>query len=119
VSDPTWKRDEVVGTQAAPTWAMYAEAMNKFRRSASSFMEHVHLLTEARMAYQEALTVGNELRNRLDSGDQVLSSVMTQLEQVINDHLSEPVVDRKRPELVREEQVRGKNAATGTDRNFP
>ncbi len=71
------------------------------------------------MAYQEALTVGNELRNRLDSGDQVLSSVMTQLEQVINDHLSEPVVDRKRPELVREEQVRGKNAATGTDRNFP
>lgn len=119
MSDPTWKRDEVVGTQAVPTWAMYAEAMNKFRRSASSFMEHVHLLTEARMAYQEALTVGNELRNRLDSGDQVLSSVMTQLEQVINDHLSEPVVDRKRPELVREEQVRGKNAATGTDRNFP
>ncbi len=119
MSDPTWKKDEGVGTQAVPTWAMYAEAMNNFRRSASSFMEHVHLLTEARMAYQEAMSVGTELRNRLDSGDQVLRSVMAQLEQVINDHLSEPVVDRKRPELVREEQLRGKNAATGTDRNFP
>jgi hypothetical protein len=114
-----WKSDEAVGTQVIPTSAMYAEAMNKFRRSTSIFMEHVHLLTEARMAYQEAMSVGTELRNRLDSDDQVLRSVMTQLEQVINDRLSEPVVDTKRPQLVREEQTREKNAATGTDRNFP
>jgi hypothetical protein len=118
VNDPMWKKDEAAGTQAISTWATYAEAMNKFRRSATTFMEHVHLLTEARIAYQEAISVGTELRNRLDSGDQVLRSVMTQLEQVINDHLSEPVVDRKKLELVKEEQPRGKNAAR-TETSFP
>jgi hypothetical protein len=108
------KKEEAVGTKAVPTWAMYAEEMDKFRKSGSAFMEHVHLLTEARMAYQEAMSVATELRNRLDSDDQVLRSVMTQLEQVINDHLADPLVDKKRPEL-----VRGKNAATGTETSFP
>jgi hypothetical protein len=37
-------------------------------------MEHVHLLTEARSAYHEAITVGTTLRNRLDAGDQTLKS---------------------------------------------
>jgi hypothetical protein len=29
-----WKREDGMGTQPMPTWAMYAEAMNKFTRSA-------------------------------------------------------------------------------------
>jgi hypothetical protein len=114
-----WKKDEAFGTQAVPTWATYAEEMNKFHRSGSAFMEHVHLLTEARMAYQEAMSVGTALRKRLDSEDQVLRSVMTQLEQVISDHLSEPLVDKKRPELVRDKQTREESAANGTDMTFP
>ncbi len=114
-----WKKGETDGIRAVPTWTIYAEAMNKFRKSGSTFMEHVHLLTEARTAYQEAMSVGTELRNRLDSDDQVLRSVMTQLEQVISDHFSEPLVDKKRPELVREEQTREENAATGTETSFP
>lgn len=118
MTDPMLKKDEAVGTQAVPTWGTYAEAMNKFRMSGSAFMEHVHLLTEARMAYQESMSLGTELRNRLDSDDQALRSVMTQLEQVINDHLADPLVDKKRPELVRDEQTRGKNAATGTETSF-
>jgi hypothetical protein len=109
-----------MGTQAVPTWATYAEAMNKFTNSATAFlMEHVHLLTEARTVYQEAMAVGTELRNRLDAGDQTMRSLMAQLEQVVNDHLGEPVLDRKKPELVKAEPTRAKNEGTGTSRMFP
>ena len=114
-----WKKEEGTGPQPTPSWAHYAEAANKFRSSAEAFMEHVHLLTEARSAYQEAMLVSTELRNRLDASDEALRSVMTQLEQVVNDHLSEPVLERKKPELVKAEQTRGKNEATGTSRGFP
>jgi hypothetical protein len=67
-----WKRED--GTRPMPSWAMYAEAMNDFTKSAEAFMEHVHLLTEARTAYQEAMSVGAELRNRLDAGDSIGAS---------------------------------------------
>ncbi len=45
--DRMWKKGETEGIRAVPTWAIYAEAMNKFSKSGSTFMEHVHLLTEA------------------------------------------------------------------------
>jgi hypothetical protein len=109
-NDAVQKKEEAAtGVQSVPSWATYAEAMNKFRRSASAFMEHVHLLTEARTAYQEAISVGTELRKRLDVGDDTLRSLMGQLEQVVNVHMSEPVSDRKKPELVKVETSRGKN----------
>jgi hypothetical protein len=44
---------------------------------------------------------------------------MRQLEQVVSVHLSEPVLDRKKPELVKGEPIRGRTEVTGTDRNFP
>ena len=88
---------------------MYTEAINRFTGSARSFMEHVHLLTEAWTAYQEAMTVGAELRKRLDTGDQALRSLMGRLEQVVNNHLSEPILDKKRPELVKDDPVRTGN----------
>jgi hypothetical protein len=114
-----WKRQEDTGPQPTPSWALYAEAVNRFRSSAEAFMEHVHLLTEARNAYQQAMSASTELRNRLDTGDQALRSVMTQLEQVVTDHLSEPVLDRKKPELVRTEPSATRNESTGTGRTFP
>src|ERR1700681_596757 len=100
LNDAMPKREENTGTQPVPTLTMYAEAMNKFSRSATAFMEHVHLLTEARTAYQEAMSVGTELRNRLDAGDRTLRGLMTQLEQVVSAHLGEPPLDGKKPELV-------------------
>lgn len=96
MSEAMWKRDEGAGPQPTPSWALYAEAANRFRSSAEAFMEHVHLLTEARSAYQQAVAASTELRSRLDAGDQALRSIMTQLEQVVTDHLSEPVLDRKK-----------------------
>jgi hypothetical protein len=96
-----WKKDDGVGPQPTLTVTMYTEAMNKFTKSATAFMEQVHLLTEARDAYLEAMTASTALRNSLDAGDQILRSLMTQLEQVVNDHLDESTLDRKKPELLK------------------
>ncbi len=51
-----WKKENDVGTQPMPTMATYSEAMDKFTKSATAFMEHVHHLTQARDAYQEAMS---------------------------------------------------------------
>jgi hypothetical protein len=117
MSEPMWERED--GTQPMPSWATYAEAMNEFTKSAKAFMEHVHLLTEARTAYQEAMSVGTELRNRLDAGDRTLRGLMTQLEQVVSAHLGETPLDGKKPELVKNENARTSGQATGTWKAFP
>jgi hypothetical protein len=83
-SEAMWKKEDGVSTPPTPTMAVYTEAMNNFTKSATAFMEHVHLLTEARTAYQEAMVVGTDLRNRLKAGDKTLRDLMTQLEQVVS-----------------------------------
>ncbi len=119
MSEPMWKREDSFGTPPMPTWAMYVEAMNKFSGSARAFMEHVHLLTEARTAYQEAMSVGIELRNRLDAGDRTLRGLMTQLEQVVSAHMGQAPLGGKKPELVKDENTRTSDQATGTWKVFP
>ena len=112
-----WKRDESKGPHSAPM-ALYSEAVNKFRTSAESFMAHVHLLNEARVAYQEAISTSTELRNRLDAGDAALKSVMAQLEQVVTDHFSD-VPEKKGPGLAKLEPFKGKTESPGTGATFP
>ena len=119
MNEAIWKKKDGVGAQPTPTWAMYAEATNKFNRSAGAIVQHVHVLTEARGAYQEAMTASAMLRRSLDAGDQALRSLMTQMEQVINAHLGEPALDRKKPELLKVESTRANNESTGTGRPFP
>src|SRR5947199_233250 len=63
-----WKKENDVGTQPTPTMATYSEAMDKFTKSATAFMEHVHHLTQPRDAYQEAMTVSTAIRNSSDAG---------------------------------------------------
>ena len=106
----TWKKEDGVGAQLTPIWAMYAEAMNRFTKSATAFMGSVHLLTEARAAYLEAMKASTALRNSLDAGDQTLRSLRAQLAQVVNDHLDESTLDRKKPELLK---------GTGNAKGFP
>jgi hypothetical protein len=117
MSGPMSKRED--GTQPVPSWATYAEAMNEFTKSAKAFMEHVHLLTEARTAYQEAMSLGTELRNRLEAGDRTLRGLMTQLEQVVSAHMGETPLDGKKPELVKNENARTSDQARGTWKTFP
>src|SRR2546427_9269750 len=108
-----WKKENDVGTQPTPTMATYSEAMDKFTKSATAFMEHVHHLTQARDAYQEAMTVSTAIRNSLDAGDQALRSLLLQLEQAVNFNLGKPPLDKKRPEPVRAEAARADGESTG------
>ena len=113
------KREIGKGAQPMPSWTTYAEAMNQFNRSARAFMEQVHLLTEARTAYQEAMAVGTELRNRLDAGEGTLRDLMSQLEQLVSAYLGEPLLDGKKPELVKGENTKTNSQAIGTWKGFP
>ena len=101
-----WKKDITVSTQPPPSMATYTDAMNKFTKAATAFMEHVHLLTEARDACQEAMTASTALRNSLEAGDLTLRSLMTQMEQVVNAHLGEPALDKKRPEALKPDALK-------------
>ena len=113
MSEPiTLRRDNSVSTPATPSMATYTDAMNKFTKSATAFMEHVHLLTEARDAYQMAIAASASLRNSLDAGDQALRSLMTQMEQVVNAHLGEASLERKKPEALKVEAIRTNSDST-------
>src|SRR5438552_18193371 len=107
-----WKKENDVGTQPTPTMATYSEAMDKFTKSATAFMEHVHHLTQARDAYQEAMTVSSGIRNRLNGGDQALRSLLLQLEQSVNFNLGKLRLDKTRPEAVSAEAARADGEST-------
>lgn len=65
----------------------YTEAVNKFTKSASAFIEHLPLLVDAKQAYDEATKASAELRRVLDAGDENLRALMSHLEQMANVHL--------------------------------
>jgi creatinine amidohydrolase/Fe(II)-dependent formamide hydrolase-like protein len=96
------KKEDALGSQSTPTLATYTEAMDKFTKSATAFMQHVHLLTDARDAYQEAVSASSAIRRSLDTGDQSLKALMTQLAQVVNSHFGEPDLDKNKLELVKD-----------------
>ena len=118
-----WKKEEDnVSPQPTPTTiAMYSEAVDRFTKSATAFMEQMHHLTQAHIAYQQALTTSADLRKVLDAGDESLRNLMTQLEHTVNVHLGkpEPALDKKKPELVHVEAIRGNGENTGVLKAFP
>ena len=80
-----WKKEIDMGAQRVPeTMTMYREAVDGFSKSATEFLEDIALLTKARDAFQRAMTVSTELRNILDTGDEILQTLMAQLEQAVN-----------------------------------
>ena len=92
-----------VRTQPPQSMSTYSQAMDKFTKSATAFMENVHHLTQARVAYEEAMQASTAIRASLDAGDQALRSLMRQLQEAINVHIYEPAPERKGPEAVRVE----------------
>jgi hypothetical protein len=99
--------------------ATYMDAVEEFRGSATAFIQHLNLLAQARDAYQQALTASAELRAVLDTGDENLRTLMTQLEQALDLHTSRPTLDKKRPEPVKVESIKVSNENAGGVRTFP
>ena len=109
-----------VRMQPPPNMSTYSQAMDKFTKSATAFMENVHHLTQARAAYEEAMQASTIIRASLDAGDQALRGLMKQLQEAVHAHISEPAPERKRPEPVRvEAEPRANGESTSMDRVLP
>jgi hypothetical protein len=120
MSEPMmWKKENLVSTPATPSMSTYTDAMNKFTKSATAFMDHVHLLTEAQDAYQVAITASASLRSSLDAGDRTLRSLMTQMEQVVNVHMGEAILDGKKPEALKAEALKVEAIRTNGESTVP
>jgi len=111
--------------QAPPvTLGAYTEAVTKFTKSASAFIEHLPLLADARRAYEEASRASAELRRVLDAGDENLRALMAHLEQMANVHfLGAPGAksgsDVKKTEPSKLGPVRVSEEAKGAVKRFP
>jgi hypothetical protein len=99
--------------------ATYIGAVESFRKSATAFMQQVDLLSQARDAYQQAMTASADLRTVLDTGDENLRTLMAQLEQALNLHMAKPVLDRKKPEPVKMDGNKTNSESAGGVRAFP
>ncbi|MGA8617013.1 MAG: hypothetical protein WB660_00620 [Candidatus Sulfotelmatobacter sp.] len=106
----------LAGQPLSPTtMATYTEAVNEFTKNATAFIEQLPLLTKARDSYEQAMRASAELRKVLDTGEENLRSLMAQLEQVVTPAPS----DRKKPEPMKVEAIRGTNESTGSVNRFP
>ena len=88
-----WKKfNDGVSPQGMDNALMaYTEAVEEFSSSTAEFLSHIPLLTNARDAYQRAMTVSTQLRRVLDTGDETLRIVMDQLKQAVNTQLNQTV----------------------------
>ncbi len=102
----------------SPTMATYTEALNEFTKNATAFIEHLPLLTKARDAYERAMRSSGELRRVLDTGEENLQTLMTQLEQAVNVHGVKTPTDRKKPEPAKVESIRETGESSGDVRKF-
>jgi exonuclease VII small subunit len=97
---------------STPNMTGYTESLNEFTRSATAFIAQLPLLTKAREAYEQAMKASAELRKVLDTGEENLQTLMTQLEQAVSVHGVKPA-DKKKPELARVEAIRGTDENDG------
>lgn len=107
------------------TISTYLEAMEKFSEAAKTFLQHVHILYQARDEYRKALAAGSELRQALDTGDETLRTLMAKLERAVNAPLDEAVSDKRglgigaEPGKVETMKVSASAAGGGVARIFP
>lgn len=103
-----WKKDGSVTVERVPgAMAAYRESVDEFSKHAAEFLEHIPTLVKAREAYQRAITVSTELRSILDTGDEALKALMTQLEQALTGQLGAPSsLERKKPEPAKVEPIK-------------
>jgi exonuclease VII small subunit len=81
--------------------AKYFDASAEFGKSANELLQHINLLPQALSAYQQAMTASAELRKVLDSRDETLRALMTQLEQAVSSPFGKPGLTEKKLEPVK------------------
>jgi exonuclease VII small subunit len=111
--------EDALQPSSSPNMNTYTEALNEFTRSATAFIEQLPLLTKAREAYEQAMKASAELRKVLDTGEENLQTLMTQLEQAVSVHGVKTASDRKRPELAKVEAIRGTEESPAAVKRYP
>ena len=89
------------------TMKKYTESVKEFTKNATAFIQHLPLLTKARDAYEEAMRASAEIRTVLDSSDENLRTLITQLEQRINLQELKSDTGKKPPEPAKVEKMKG------------
>ena len=118
------QQEQVQQQLSSATLDAYTQAVRKFTKSASAFIECLPLLTEARAAYEEAAKASSELRKVLDSGDDNLRALMNQLQQMAGVQIGDGstfklISDRKKPEPIKVENPQGNEEARLKLKRFP
>ena len=76
----------------------YSSAAERFRNIAGQVIEQLHNLSQAREAYQKAITASAKLRASLNAGDEILRLLMSNLERALNLSARKPMLDEKESE---------------------
>ena len=97
-----WETEEnAAAPPAATSMAAYRAAVGEFTLNATALIEHIPLFTKARDAYEQAVRASTEVRNLLDTGDETLRLLMTDLEQAVNIHVGRPAPEKRKSEPIR------------------
>ena len=101
-----WKNKDDVGTEPAPgNISRYREAVEEFSASSAEFLKCIPVLVKTRDAYQRAMLISSEVRKILDTGDETLRRMMSQIEEAVNVHLrTQP--ERRKHEMAKVEPLR-------------
>jgi len=76
----------------------YMDAGEQFGKSAKEFLQHLNLLPKAMKDYQQAMSASAELRKVLDNRDEMLRTLMAQLEEALQTPLSKLAFGEKKAE---------------------
>ena len=88
------------------TVVAYEEAMKEFATSAAALLAHTALLTKARESYQRAMAVSSRLRETLDTGDEILRTLLAQVEQALAIQPGKDASDKNKPEALKVETIK-------------
>ena len=130
ISDDFQKRNFAVASEkiptedsnqplTSPTMNTYTEAVKEFTTNATAFIEHLPLLTKARAAYEVAIRTSTEMRKILDTSDENLRTLMTQLEQQVNLREVKSATDKKPPEAAKVESIKETKEGGGRAFRWP
>jgi hypothetical protein len=90
--------------------ATYIEAVNEFTKNATAFIQWLPLLAKARESYEQAMKASAKLRTVLDTRDEDVRVLMTQLMKVVEGQAVKPVPEKKKPEPAKAEADSGKES---------
>jgi exonuclease VII small subunit len=105
------KADEIMAT--------YFQATEEFGRTANEFLRQVILLPQAWHSYQQATEASAKLREILDSRDETLRKLMTQLEQAISAPFGKPILTEKKTDAPKATAAGAGVATMGGIRTLP